>query len=289
MERLMETSTTNWHDDYVTANGIKIHYYRTGGDKPKVVFNHGVTDDGLCWTHVAKALEAQYDVIMLDARGHGRSGSGHGDYSPEARAADLAGLIQALKLERPVVGGHSLGADTTAHLAAHYPELTRGIFLEDPPIIMPGEPFGDGVQIKSVDDVGKMMAKYMRPFKLLPKFIAVPLARKAFPTYPDDELIPWVDSKKRMSGDIFNSFASMGIGVGDPLPVFRQITVPVLLIIGDKDKGSIVSQATAQEVAKVNDRVKVVHLAGANHDIRRCRFDGYIVALQAFIAEMYAA
>jgi N-formylmaleamate deformylase len=110
----------SWSDGYVTANGIKIHYYRTGGDKPEVVFNHGVTDDGLCWTHVAKALESKYDIIMLDARGHGKSDSGQGDYSPEARATDLAGVIQALGLERPVVGGHSMGADTAEHLAARY-------------------------------------------------------------------------------------------------------------------------------------------------------------------------
>ena len=172
---------SNWHESDITANGIKIHYYHTGGDKFPVVFNHGVTDDGLCWTHVTKALEAQYDVIMPDARGHGKSDSGRGDYSPEARAADLAGLIEALRLERPVVGGHSMGADTAEHLAARYPNLTRGIFLEDPPILLPGEPFGDGVQIKSVDDIGKVMAKSMRPFKLLPNFVAVPLARRASP------------------------------------------------------------------------------------------------------------
>ncbi len=279
----------HWSNGYVTANSLKIHYYRTGGDKPVVVFNHGVTDDGLCWTRVAKTLEAQYDVIMLDARGHGKSDSGQGDYSPESRAADLAGLIEALKLERPVVGGHSMGADTTEHLAARYPDLTRGVFLEDPPILLPGEPFVAGVESKSFDDVGKMMAKAMRPFRLLPKFVAVPLARKAFPTYPDDELIPWVDSKKRVSHDVYDSMASMRFGVGDTLAVFNRITVPVLLVIGDKEKGSIVSQAAAQEVADLNKGVKVVHLAGANHDIRRCRFDGYMAALQAFIAEQYSA
>jgi pimeloyl-ACP methyl ester carboxylesterase len=280
---------TNWTAGYITANGIRIHYYRTGGDRPKVVLNHGITDDGLCWTHVAKAIEAQYDIIMVDARGHGKTDSGRGDYSPEARAADLAGLIQALGLEHPVVGGHSMGADTAQQLAARYPDLTRGIFLEDPPIIMPGEPFGDGVHIRSIDDVSKTMVKYMHPFKLLPKFIAIPLARKAFPTYPDDEIIPWVNSKKRMNKDVFDSMASMRIGVGDPLEVFKRINVPVLLIIGDRDKGSIVSQAAAQEVAKINNCVKIVHLEGANHDIRHCRFDGYITALRAFITGLYSS
>jgi len=30
-----------WSDGYVHANGLRLHYYRTGGDKPKVIFNHG--------------------------------------------------------------------------------------------------------------------------------------------------------------------------------------------------------------------------------------------------------
>ena len=131
---------------YVNANGLKIHYYRTGGDKPKVIFNHGAGDDGLCWTRVVKELEADYDCIMVDGRGHGLTSSGKGDYSTAQRVADLAGLIQALGLERPVVGGHSLGADTSMNFAALHPELTRAVFLEDPPIIIPGEKFGDGTQ-----------------------------------------------------------------------------------------------------------------------------------------------
>ena len=77
---------TGWMDGYVKSNGIRIHYYRTGGDKPPLVLNHGAMDDGLCWTRVARVLEQDYDVIMLDARGHGLSDSGQGDYRPETRA-----------------------------------------------------------------------------------------------------------------------------------------------------------------------------------------------------------
>jgi len=36
----------NWPDGYIKTNGLRIHYYRTGGDKPKVIFNHGAGDDG---------------------------------------------------------------------------------------------------------------------------------------------------------------------------------------------------------------------------------------------------
>jgi len=87
-------------------------------------------------------LEKDYDVVLPDARGLGKSASGGGDYSTTHRVADLAGLIHELKLDQPIVGGHSKGADTSMHLAADYPGLVRGDILEDPPIFLPGVKFG---------------------------------------------------------------------------------------------------------------------------------------------------
>jgi len=278
---------SQWTDGYVNSNGLKIHYYRTGGDKPKVVFNHGAGDDGLCWTHVVKQLENDYDVIMVDMRGHGKTGSGKGDYSTAQRVMDLTGLIQALGLDRPVVGGHSLGADTAMNFAAIHPEMTRAIFLEDPPIILPGEKFGNAKHELKAEDIGKMMARYMRIFKFMPKFIATRIARKANPAYPEDEIIPWVNSKKYVSTNFLNSMGSLKMDVANPFDVFKKITVPVLLFIGDKEKMSIVSKEAAQQIASVNEKVKVVHLEGASHDIRRTRFDGYMPALKDYLGEIY--
>ena len=277
----------DWSDGSVITNGIKIHYYRTGGDKPQVVINHGAGDDGLCWTRVAIELEKDYDLILPDARGHGKSASGKKDYSTQARVADLLGLIQELKLDRPVVGGHSMGAETSLHLAAEYPSLTRGIFLEDPPIILPGEIVGNAEQSVKMEDIGKMMAKFMRLFKLMPGFIGRRMARKTSPTYPDTEIIPWVNSKKRVSTDFLNSMATMRMDIADPFEVFRQITIPALLFIGDREKMSIVSQEAAQKAVEVNPTLQVVHLAGASHDIRRTRFDGYMPSLNKFLEEAF--
>jgi pimeloyl-ACP methyl ester carboxylesterase len=80
---------------------------------------------------------------------------------------------------------------------------------------------------------------------------------------------------------------TMKMELSDPFEVFKKITVPVLLIIGDREKMSITSQEAAQEAARVNDNVRVVHLEGASHDIRRTRCDGYLPALKQFLAEMY--
>jgi N-formylmaleamate deformylase len=277
-----------WSDGTVVANDLKIHYYRTGGNKPAVVLNHGAGDDGLCWTHLAKELEQEYDLIMPDARGHGKSDSGKGDYSTRQRVLDLAGLIQALKLDFPVVGGHSMGADTSMYLAAEYPQLARAVFLEDPPIIPAGDALFAG-QATNGKDIGKMMKRFMLMFKLMPKFIGVRMAQKGSPTYPGDEIIPWVDSKKRMSLDFLNSMTMVDFNQSAPFEVFTKVTVPVLLFIGDREKMSIVTQETAEEAARINDKVRVVHLEGASHDIRRTRFDGYVPALKKFLEENYSS
>ena len=278
----------SWADGYVNANGIRVHYYRTGGDKPQVVLNHGAMDDGLCWTRVAKELEQDYDVIMFDARGHGYSDSGVGDYRSETRAKDLAEAIEQLGLETPVVGGHSLGADVSFHLAAMYPEIPRAVFLEDPPIAMPGKPIFGGDIGEKGEGALKMMARIMTVIKILPVFLGRIVAKKLMPVSPDDEITPWIKSKKRCSNDFLNSMRNAGDSViPPPFDVLKKVKVPTLLLMGDREKGSIVSAEVAQEMAKLIPDLQIAHLKGANHDIRRTKFDEYMIALQNFLAEAY--
>ena len=278
-----------WSDGFVNANGIRVHYYRTGSDKPQVVLNHGAMDDGLCWTRVTKALEADYDVVMLDARGHGFSDSGAGDYHPETRAKDMAEAILALGLDKPVVGGHSLGADGSMHLAASYPDLARAIFLEDPPIVMPGQPVFGGEMGAQGDRVLKLMTTVMNTIKILPMFIGKILARKMMPNSPEDEIIPWLKAKKRFSNDFIKSMRISDImDMSVQFDTLKKIKVPTLLIMGDRDLGSIVSTEVAQEMAKILPDLQVAHLAGANHDIRRAKFEEYMTVLKKFLSETYS-
>ncbi len=276
-------ATARWADGHLVVGGRRIHYSRTGGDKPPIVFNHGAMDDGLCWTRVVRELESSYDCVMVDARGHGRSDSGHGDYSSAARAADLAGVIEALGLGRPIVGGHSMGADTAIHLAATRPDLVRGVFLEDPPLLTPDEPVFGGDIGRRMGDAATAMARFMSIFRYLPAGAGRALARRMSPSYPDVEIVPWADSKRRLSRDFLHTMGSGNLAMETPGDTLRQITAPVLLVIGDRDAGAIVSEQIAAEAAADMPNLQVVHLAGANHDIRRARFDAYMEALRDFL------
>ena len=85
---------TEWLEGEVYANGITIHYYRSdGSNKPSILLLHGFTDNGRCWSRVAHELGASYDVVMTDARGHGRSGGSATGFSTTILADDAAALI----------------------------------------------------------------------------------------------------------------------------------------------------------------------------------------------------
>ena len=130
----------HWTANDLVVDGVKIHYTRTGdGSKPPLVLLHGFSDSGLCWPLVAHDLEADYDVILPDARGHGHSARVQPGESIDM-AADTAGLIRALGLHRPVLGGHSMGANTSSHVGARYPKLIRALVLEDPSSLTVIEP-----------------------------------------------------------------------------------------------------------------------------------------------------
>ena len=123
---------TNWTTGVCEANGISIHYLRTGGSKPPLVLLHGLTGDGACWSPLARSLEGDYDVVMPDARGHGGSSMPLDGYRYEDYARDVIGLIEGLGLDRPVLLGHSMGGMTAAVVASQLSTAIRGVILADP-------------------------------------------------------------------------------------------------------------------------------------------------------------
>jgi N-formylmaleamate deformylase len=138
---LAELTPAHWTSNTVEANGIPLHYTRTGGDKPPLLLLHGFQMDGLTWMRVAKALEAEFDVIMPDARGHGRTGNAVPGTTTLMMVEDTAAFIQTLGLEQPLVIGHSMGADIAGRLAQKYPHLVKGVVLVDPAlqVVQPGK------------------------------------------------------------------------------------------------------------------------------------------------------
>lgn len=262
-----------WQEHDIDVNGANMHYLRTGGSKPPVVLLHGFSDSAPDWRRIIHILAPDYDVIGIDARGHGGSDPAPADYSLQDQAADAAGVIRGLGLHKPAVLGHSMGAITAVQLAAQEPDLLSCILLEDPPLV-DADPDDDGFT------GWEMSAK---KFKTLTHEKQMAIARDQMPTLPDEELQDWVTSQTKFDTALFHApvFSSRP----DWRIAARQITIPGLLLIGDNMRGAIVSHATAQEMASLWSGLKVVHIEDAGHSIRRDQPDRYIEAVRSYLRE----
>lgn len=270
---------SEWLDGDVIANGIRIHYHRTGGGRPPLVLSHGFSDAGLCWTRLARALEADYDVIMPDARGHGLSEAPEGGYDSETRAADLAELIRALGLNKPAVAGHSMGASTVLTCAALYPDLMRCAILEDGGI---RQALGQGARAEQEARMARIRQTAQEQ-RTMTREQLIARCRQQNPTWDEVEIGPWADAKLRLSPNALNMRpGSERLTWQEAL---ARVTCPVLLVTADPDRGAMVTPEAAAEAQRILPTLKVVRLHGAGHNVRREQFDAFTEAVRTFLVE----
>lgn len=267
---------THWTSNKIASNGITLHYTRTGGNKPPLVLAHGFSDDGLCWMPVAEQLQSDYDVIMVDARGHGRSDAPEHGYGPVEMAADLAGVITGLELKKPVVMGHSMGGSTTMALAGLYPELPGAIVIED-------SGANNAFSGNSPEAQARLKQWHERMVNLQSKSHAelIQHAKTEMPTWAEVELDPWAHAKLRFNLNALNRQNTTEI---DWNQVLRSITCPALLLYADHELGGGVTAERAAEMQGLVPQLQTVHIPGAGHNIRREQFARYMEAVSNYLS-----
>ena len=104
------------------------------GAGPALVFAHGLTGSRRGTKRQFAALAPQYRVVVYDQRGHGESTPVRdpAGYDLERMAEDMGAVMDALGIERAVVGGESMGAATTLHFALRHPERVDRLLLTAP-------------------------------------------------------------------------------------------------------------------------------------------------------------
>jgi pimeloyl-ACP methyl ester carboxylesterase len=118
----------------VHANGIDIHYVEAGEGEPLVLLHGGVVSTNPIWTgvpisyasHMA-TLAARFRVIAPDTRGAGRTVHSGGTVTFDLLADDVAALVAALGLDRPLVAGFSEGGITATIVGIRHPGSVRAI------------------------------------------------------------------------------------------------------------------------------------------------------------------
>lgn len=120
------------------VNGVDIAWLESGAG-PSVLMLHGLAGDGAqSYAPVMHHLEG-YHCFAPWARGHGQSAWAD-RYLIEDHAQDAAEFIDEVIGEPTLILGFSLGSMTAAYVAVHRPELVRGLFLEDSPLLVLQDP-----------------------------------------------------------------------------------------------------------------------------------------------------
>lgn len=113
-------------------SGIKLHYLEFAGKGDTILLTHGLTANARAFDGVmAAGLAPDYHVISVDLRGRGLSDKPETGYHMSDHVRDIVELMDALGLEKVVLGGHSFGAFLTMYLTAHHPERVKKVILLD--------------------------------------------------------------------------------------------------------------------------------------------------------------
>ena len=115
------------------VNGIDIWYERSGGPGPIVVLTHGFAGPTENWPPIVDEFRAHFDLLLYDVRAHGRTTTpaDASTVTVPQFAADLAGLLDELGIERAHVGGVSMGGMISAQFACDFPDRLRSLLLCD--------------------------------------------------------------------------------------------------------------------------------------------------------------
>ena len=260
---------TGWSAAICETNGIQIHYMRTGGSKPPLIMLHGLTANGACWTSLAHALEEEYDVIMPDARGHGKSSVPNYGYRYEDHANDVLGIIETLGLPPPILIGHSMGGMIAAVVASRNPKLLRGLILADPTFLIPK------VQREIRDsDVADQHRRVLN--MSLDEVVAE--ARIRHPDRSRDTLELIARARLQTSMGAFDVLTPPN---PDFIQVVGAIDIPSLLVIAGT--AGVVSPAVAAELQRLNPRFQVEQIQEAGHGVHYDQPERFAVVVKSFL------
>lgn len=118
-----------------TVDGFRLRY-DVAGEGPPVVLLHGWPGDRTDYRHVVPLLASTHQLVVPDLRGFGESDKHLADpseqYGAAGQARSVIGLIEELRLGRPVLGGYDIGSRIAQQVALTRPDLVGGLVLSPP-------------------------------------------------------------------------------------------------------------------------------------------------------------
>ncbi len=118
-------------DLFAELRGLPFHYRDWGGAGREILLLHGLASTCHIWDLVAPQLAADFRIVAMDQRGHGRSAQVDDGYEFATVVGDAAAMLDDLGWDRAIVVGHSWGADVALELAVARPERVAGLIFVD--------------------------------------------------------------------------------------------------------------------------------------------------------------
>ncbi len=266
----------HWYQEGdLLANGVRLHYYRTGGSLPPVVLCHGFSAAGLVWERLARTLAPAYDVVMPDARCHGRSEAPPRGNDLDAMAADLRRLLAALGLERPAWWALPWGPPARysrrrGPRPGALPRVGRSP-LASGPRRPPRPPAGGtaGAAPWIARQHGLALAERVAEL------------HERYPLWQVLELERYAEAL----GQLRPSIVEGGLSGGRPWrESLAWLRCPALLVTGDPARGALVSPALAAEARAILPTLHLAPVAAAGHTIAEDQPEILAALVRDFIA-----
>lgn len=128
----------------VDGGTLAVHELGHGGpDSPVVMALHGITANALAFGAVAQSLDGQVRMLAPDLRGRADSRSIRGPWGLAAHAADVIAVLDAVRVEKAILLGHSMGAYVAALTAYLHPSRVSSLVLVDGGVGFPAPPPDD--------------------------------------------------------------------------------------------------------------------------------------------------
>lgn len=275
----------------VNVRGVD-HYYqwirhsKNIDQKPVMVFIHGWAGSARYWESTAHALSADFDCLLYDMRGFGRSQlpskTVNLSYEMSAYAEDLAILLDELGIQEISVQAHSMGASVATFFINRYRDRVKvailtcnGIFEYDEKAFKAFHKFGAYVV--------KFRYKWFLKIPLadrmfMARFLSRPIKKSDRYAFLEDFLLADYESAL---GTIYTSVSKEAVEI---MPQeFSCIEVPTLLVSGEKDQ--IIPAEMAKQAVKLNDKLEYLEISNAGHFPMLEDSDSYLEGIRSFLQQ----
>lgn len=241
---------------YARVNDVELAYRDEGAGRPLALV-HGFPLDHCMWDAQIAALATQWRVLAPDLRGFGRSGASDGPVAMRQFAADLAGLLDVLALNEPIVlGGLSMGGYIAFSFWEANPARVAGLILCDTRA---------AADAPAVAESREHTAR--RVLSEGPQFLADAMTPKLFAAATLSERPALVAAARDVmlkTDPRGIAAAALGMAVRPDMTArLPQIACPALVVVGAEDV--ISPPAEMRGIARAMPRARFVEIAGAGH------------------------